>query len=38
MLSLRGIATGPVRALDRAVLSHLYPTGRDCVFNPYALV
>jgi len=38
MLFVRGIATGPVRALDQAVLSHLYPTGRGCIFNPYALV
>lgn len=37
-LLVRGIATGPFRALDRAILSHLYPGGRDRVFNLYALV
>ncbi|QLH76227.1 MFS transporter [Halosimplex rubrum] len=37
-LFLRGVATGPFRALDRAVLSHLYPDGRARIFNRYALV
>ncbi|MFB6136076.1 MAG: sugar MFS transporter [Halobacteriaceae archaeon] len=34
----RGVATGPFRALDRAVLGHLYPSRRGRVFNLYALV
>ena len=29
MLFVRGVATGPFRALDRAMLSHLYPDGRS---------
>ena len=37
LLLLRGIATGPFRALDRAILSHLYPGSRGRVFNLYAL-
>ncbi|WP_436928497.1 MFS transporter [Halosimplex halobium] len=37
-LFLRGVATGPFRALDRAVLGHLYPEGRARIFNRYALV
>jgi MFS family permease len=37
-LLVRGIATGPFRALDRAILSHLYPGGRGRIFNLYALV
>ena len=37
-LFVRGVATGPFRALDRAVLSHLFPDGRSRVFNLYALV
>ena len=37
-LFLRGVATGPFRALDRAVLGHLYPDGRARIFNRYALV
>ncbi|MFB6140909.1 MAG: sugar MFS transporter [Halosimplex sp.] len=37
-LFLRGVATGPFRALDRAVLGHLYPDGRGRIFNRYALV
>jgi MFS family permease len=38
MLFVRGVATGPFRALDRAVLSHQYPNSRGRVFNLYALV
>ncbi|WP_123534934.1 MFS transporter [Halosimplex salinum] len=37
-LFVRGVATGPFRALDRAVLGHLYPEGRARIFNRYALV
>jgi len=37
-LLVRGIATGPFRALDRTILSHLYPGGRGRIFNLYALV
>ncbi|WP_436925187.1 MFS transporter [Halosimplex amylolyticum] len=37
-LFVRGVATGPFRALDRAVLGHLYPDGRARIFNRYALV
>lgn len=37
VLLLRGIATGPFRALDRAILGHLFPEGRGRVFNLYAL-
>jgi fucose permease len=37
-LFVRGVATGPFRALDRAMLSHLYPDGRSRIFNVYALV
>lgn len=37
-LLVRGIATGPFRALDRAILSHLYPSSRGRAFNLYALV
>lgn len=38
ILFIRGVATGPFRALDRAVLSHYYPDSRGRVFNLYALV
>lgn len=38
VLFVRGAATGPFRALDRAVLSHHYPDSRGKVFNLYALV
>lgn len=38
VLLTRGVATGPFRALDRALLSHLYPDGRGRIFNYYALV
>jgi len=37
-LFVRGVATGPFRGLDRAVLSHLYPSGRAKLFNLYALL
>jgi fucose permease len=37
-LFVRGVATGPFRALDRAVLGHLYPDSRARVYNLYALV
>jgi len=37
-LFVRGVATGPFRALDRAVLSHLFPEGRSKVFNLYGFV
>lgn len=38
VLFVRGVATGPFRALDRAVLSHHYSDSRGTVFNLYALV
>ncbi|NUB93448.1 MFS transporter [Haloterrigena sp. SYSU A121-1] len=34
----QGTATGVVRALDRTVLSHLYPTQRGRMFTLYSLV
>jgi MFS family permease len=37
-LFVRGVATGPFRALDRAVLGHLYPDSRARAFNRYAVV
>ncbi|WP_458210396.1 MFS transporter [Haladaptatus sp. NG-SE-30] len=37
-LFVRGVATGPVRALDRSLLSHLYPDGRTRMFTLYALM
>lgn len=37
-LFVRGVVTGPFRALDRAVLSHLYPSQRGRIFNRYAFV
>lgn len=37
-LFVRGVATGPARALDRVVLSHLFPEGRSKVFNLYGFV
>ncbi len=37
-LFIRGIATAPFRALDRAVLGHFYPESRAQVFNGYAVV
>lgn len=37
ILLIRGIATGPFRALDRAILGHLYPGDRGRIFNLYAL-
>ena len=37
-LFVRGVATGPFRALDRVVLSHLFPQGRSRVFNLYGFV
>lgn len=37
-LFLRGVATGPFRALDRVVLGHLFPEGRSKVFNLYGFV
>jgi MFS family permease len=35
VLVLRGVATGAFRALDRPLLSHLYPDARGRVFNLY---
>lgn len=35
VLVLRGVATGVFRALDRPLLSHLYPDARGRVFNLY---
>lgn len=37
-LLAQGSATGVVRGLDRAILSHLYPEGRARIFTLHALV
>lgn len=37
-LFVRGVVTGPFRALDRAVLGHLYPDARARMYNLYAVV
>jgi len=37
-LFVRGVATGPFRALDRVVLGHLFSEGRSRIFNLYAVV
>jgi MFS family permease len=37
ILFIRGVATGPFRALDRAILGHLYSSNRGRIFNLYAM-